>query len=188
MTANKAGSRVRVQEPPPGLGGDVSISGGPASAGEPTDSPPAMYESPIPLRKLRVRAAAVYCSDGRVGDQIDEFLHHILDTPLCDRLAIPGGPASMKFGSQFPEETKGVGEQFRFLVRSRSLQQVVLIAHAPCMFYRQRLQIPDSSQLARQEEDLREAARVVRSFAPLLVAAYTARIVKARVQFDSVSV
>ena len=159
-----------------------------ALAERPTDSAPPVYESTTPFRSLSVRAAAIYCSDGTVGDQIDEFLRHILDTPLCDRLAVPGGPASLSSSSELPEETRGVEEQLRFLVRVHHLRRVILIAHAPCAFYRQRLGVPDESQLPRQEEDLKEAARVVRSLASLLVDAYTARIVRARVRFHQVSV
>lgn len=33
-----------------------------------------VYQSPTPYDEARIHAAAVYCSDGRVGDQVDEFL------------------------------------------------------------------------------------------------------------------
>ena len=34
-----------------------------------------VYRSPIPYETARINAAAVYCSDGRIGDHMDEFLH-----------------------------------------------------------------------------------------------------------------
>jgi hypothetical protein len=37
-----------------------------------------IYESPTPYEAARIHAAAIYCSDGRVGEQIDEFLHQRL--------------------------------------------------------------------------------------------------------------
>ena len=42
----------------------------------------------------RIRAAALYCSDGRFGEQIDDFLHNGLKLPRCDRLVVPGGAAA----------------------------------------------------------------------------------------------
>ena len=41
----------------------------------------------------RIHAASIYCSDGRFGEQMDEFLHQGLGLPRYDRLAVPGGPA-----------------------------------------------------------------------------------------------
>ena len=40
-----------------------------------------VYESPTRYEQARIHAAAIYCSDGRVGEQIDEFLHHGLGLP-----------------------------------------------------------------------------------------------------------
>ena len=142
----------------------------------------------VPFRGLRVHAAAVYCSDGRVGEQIDEFLRHTLDTSLCDRLAVPGGPASLRVSSPVPYESRGLKEQLSFLVRAHSLRQVILIAHVPCAYYRRRLAVPDALQHDYQAEDLGEAAGVVKSLASLRVDAYVARVVKAKVQFHPVSV
>src|SRR3954471_2525665 len=41
----------------------------------------------------RIRALAMYCSDGRWGDAFDEFCHRSLMIPRYDRFAVPGGPA-----------------------------------------------------------------------------------------------
>lgn len=32
------------------------------------------YESPVRYEKARIHAAALYCSDGRVGEHFDDFL------------------------------------------------------------------------------------------------------------------
>ena len=53
------------------------------------------YESSIPFRSHRVHAAAVYCSDGRFGEQCDDFLQRGLALPNYDRLAVPGGAAGL---------------------------------------------------------------------------------------------
>jgi hypothetical protein len=146
------------------------------------------YESSIPFRSHRVPAAAVYCSDGRFGEQFDEFLHQILGPVLFDRLAVPGGPASLGLGSPVPEESRGIEAQLEFLVRAHDLEQVILIAHVPCAFYRERLQVPDDAQPDRQVADLREAARVVRALGSLRVDAWAARVVDERVQFHPMKV
>jgi len=52
-----------------------------------------VFISPTPFDENRVRAAAVYCSDGRFGEQMDEFLHAGLSLPRYDRVAVPGGAA-----------------------------------------------------------------------------------------------
>ena len=54
-----------------------------------------VYKSSAPFDESRIRAAAVYCSDGRFGEQFDDFLHNGLKLPRCDRLAVPGGAASL---------------------------------------------------------------------------------------------
>ena len=40
----------------------------------------------------RIRALAIYCSDGRWGRAFDEFCHESLLIPRYDRFAVPGGP------------------------------------------------------------------------------------------------
>src|SRR5688500_8186023 len=54
-----------------------------------------LYTSSIPFSANRVRAAAMYCSDGRFGEQVDQLLHDGLDLPCYDRLAVPGGAACL---------------------------------------------------------------------------------------------
>ena len=105
------------------------------------DAPAPVYESTTPFRMRRVHVAAVYCSDGRVGEQIDEFLGHLLGSSLCDRLAVPGGPASLRSRSRAPAESRGVKEQLGFLAKAHGLTRVILIAHVPCAFYRERLRV-----------------------------------------------
>ena len=49
-----------------------------------------VYKSSVRFDENRIRAAAIYCSDGRFGEQIDDFLHNGLKLPRCDRLVVPG--------------------------------------------------------------------------------------------------
>ncbi|MDB5354699.1 MAG: hypothetical protein JWN24_1152 [Phycisphaerales bacterium] len=52
-----------------------------------------VFTSSIPLNAQGFTTGAVFCSDGRFADQVDDFLHHGLALPGYDRLAVAGGPA-----------------------------------------------------------------------------------------------
>ena len=146
---------------------------------------PAVYESPTPYEQTRIHAAAIYCSDGRVGEQIDEFLHQGLGLPRYDRLAIPGGPACLSGSLVTFLEGRGVEDALRFLIRVHDLHRVVLIAHEGCAYYRERLGVPDSSALAEQGQDLQKAQRAVRNLHEgLAVDTFLARTQGARIRFE----
>lgn len=148
---------------------------------------PFVYESPTPYHEARIHAATLYCSDGRVGDQVDDFLHHGLGLPRYDRVACPGGPVSLAGHLVAMWEARGVEEQLRFLVRAHQLQQVVLIAHEACAYYRERLQIPEARLRPEQLTDLQKATWAVRRLEPsLVIRAFFARPVGPRVRFEDV--
>jgi hypothetical protein len=88
-----------------------------------------VFESSLHFDENRIRAAAIYCSDGRYGEQIDDFLHNGLQLPRCDRLVVPGGPAALAGHFLAFREEDGLTEQMRFLIRAHELQRFVLIAH-----------------------------------------------------------
>jgi hypothetical protein len=144
-----------------------------------------VYESPIPYEQARIHAAAIYCSDGRVGEQIDEFLHRGLGLPRYDRLALPGGPACLSGSLVTFLEGRAVEEALRFLIRVHDLHRVVLIAHEGCAYYRERLGVPDSSLLTEQRQDLEKAVRVTRRLHDgLAVDAFLARTQGTRIRFE----
>ena len=55
--------------------------------------PPCAFASQSPFDAKGFKAAAIYCSDGRFADQVNDFLHQGLGLAGYDRLAIAGGPA-----------------------------------------------------------------------------------------------
>lgn len=57
----------------------------------PPDENDIVFESTVRFDPERIRAAAVYCSDGPYGDQFDELMHQALALPRYDLLAVPGG-------------------------------------------------------------------------------------------------
>jgi hypothetical protein len=146
------------------------------------------YESSVRFDPHRIRAAAVYCSDGRFGDQFDDLLQNALNLPRYDRLAIPGGSACLARHFATYREDEGVFEQLRFLVDVHGLERVVLIAHENCAFYSERLKISALQLESQQRDDIRKAAERVRSLSKTLrVDAFFARKHRAdRIQFEHV--
>jgi hypothetical protein len=156
------------------------------NAATPAPSQPAFVSS-IAFDAERVGAAAVYCADGRYGDQMDEFLHLGLGFPRYDRVAVPGGAACLADHVQAMRERSALERQLRFLVEAHDLTRVVLIAHEDCGFYKTvRWRAP--SLESQQAADLARAAEKVREYARgLTVDAYIARRVGGRVRFDPIT-
>ncbi|HSB62363.1 MAG TPA: acyl carrier protein [Vicinamibacteria bacterium] len=145
------------------------------------------WASPISYEGERIHAAAVYCSDGRIGDHVDDFLHNGLGLPRYDRLACPGGPVALAGRLTSFWECHSVEEQLRFLLRVHDVRQVVLIAHQPCAYYLERLRVPAAALEPEQQRDLRHAAWAVQRADPALeVAGFLAWAEGGRVRFEKV--
>ena len=135
-----------------------------------------VFESSVPFGTNRIRAAAVYCSDGRFGEQFVDLLHNALQLPQYDRLAVPGGAACLARHFATYREDEGVFAQLRFLVDVHGLERVVLIAHEDCAFYSERLHVSSLQLETQQREDMNKAVRRVRSLSRTLsVNAFFAR-------------
>jgi hypothetical protein len=121
------------------------------------------FVSQLPYDDRRVGAAAVYCSDGRYGEQMDEFLHVGLGLPRYDRMALPGGAACLAGHLVKAYHDKvALERQIEFLVTAHSLTRVVLIAHQGCGFYKD-VWTDGRSVEEQQAEDLRLAAESIRA-------------------------
>ena len=136
-----------------------------------------IFTSSRPFEAERVHAAAIYCSDGRYGDQVDEFLHRHLALPNYDRLTVPGGPAWLGFRSSASISQYGlVRDQLDFLVQVHALRRVILIAHYGCAYYARRHVGDADSLIPVQIQDLRDAASTLTSwYTTLTVETYLAR-------------
>ncbi len=135
-----------------------------------------VFESSVRFDENRIRAAAVYCSDGRYGEHFDDFLHNSLKLPRYDRLAVPGGAACLASHFLAFREEEGVLEQLRFLVKVHGIERVVLVAHQDCAFYTEQLHVAPLQVETQQREDVQVAVRRIRLFASgLRVDAFFAR-------------
>jgi hypothetical protein len=144
-----------------------------------------VYRSSVPYLAERINAAAVYCSDGRIGSPIDEFLHQGLGLPRYDRVACPGGPAALAGRLLAFWESRGVTEQVRFLVRVHEVRQVILVSHQGCAYYSECLRIDPAAADAEARADLLVAAAAVQRIDPTLeVATFFAHIAEGAVSYE----
>jgi hypothetical protein len=147
------------------------------------------YESPVRYERARIHAAAMYCSDGRVGEHFDDFLQNGLALPRYDRVSLPGGPACLAGHPQAHLEEQGVVDEFKFLVEVHGLKRVVLIAHQGCAFYATRLDLKEPRLELVQRADLVRAAAFVHRVTGIdAIEGYFARLVEGRVRFERVDV
>ena len=146
------------------------------------------YVSNLPYHTQRMHAAAVYCSDGRVCEQYDDFLQNGLQLPRYDRVALPGGPACLAGYSQARIEEAGLLDELKFLVTAHGLEKVVLIQHEDCAFYGVSLEVPAESKERLQKADLVRAAYMVRRVldAELEILGFFARRTENGVAFEPV--
>jgi len=149
-------------------------------------STPPSFTSALPYEAARIYAAAVYCSDGRIGDHVDDFLHNGLGLPRYDRVACPGGPVALSGRFQAFWDARGVEEQLRFLAQVHDVKTVVLIAHANCAYYLRRLNIPPDRLDIEQRDDLQKATATVSRLMPSAkVLCYLAHIEGSQMRFDA---
>lgn len=147
------------------------------------------YKSSVTYDARRIHAAALYCSDGRIGEHFDDFLQNGLSLPRYDRLCLPGGPACLAGHQQAHLEEQGVLDEFKFLVEVHKLKRVVLIAHEGCAFYATRLGLKEPRLELVQKADLVRAAAFVHRVTGLdAIEAYYARLVDGCVSFETVPV
>src|SRR5437868_4251460 len=146
-----------------------------------------MFESRTPYQTERIRAAAIYCSDGRVGDHFDDFLQNGLKLPRYDRVALPGGPAALVEYPQTKLEHAAVIDELHFLVEVHEIERVVLIQHQNCAFYTRRLELRGFHVEKTQYDDLKKAADFVREVTSVgQVDCYFARQFDGRIRFEVV--
>ena len=147
--------------------------------------PQPLFSSHLPFEGARIGAAAVYCSDGRFGEQCDDFLYSGLGLPRYDRLAVPGGAACLAGHFAAYRDGDTLASQLEFLVLVHALRRVILIAHEGCAFYTERLRITPIDLVTRQHKDLFKAAERVRGLhRELVVEAYFARLDDDHVSFE----
>jgi hypothetical protein len=146
-----------------------------------------MFDSRTPYEPERIHAAAIYCSDGRLGEHFDDFIMQGLKLPRYDRVALPGGPAALADHPETRLAHQAVVEELTFLVEVHRLERIVLIQHQNCAFYTSRLGLSGFEVEVVQRNDLAEAAEFVRKTTGVAsVETYFARRFDAAVRFEKI--
>ncbi len=145
------------------------------------------FVSTIGFDADRIHAAAIYCSDGRFGEAFDDFIYRGLKLPKYDRVALPGGPATLAGYAQARVAEQGVLDELKFLVDAHKLERVVLIQHGGCAFYGNRLGVRIESAEQLQRADLVRAAYTIRhAIGTVGIDGYFARPDPGGITFDRV--
>lgn len=143
--------------------------------------------APHPFDPKHPNALAMYCSDGRFTEAVEALLRDLGHARL-DTLTIPGGPALLDMTSSGLGAVDVMREAASFLIRGHAIQQVVLLGHEGCGYYKARYtyESPESMR-RRQLSDLRQAAHWVRGeHEGLAVGCYFAMPEGAHVRFEEV--
>ena len=108
--------------------------------------------------KKHPQALAIYCSDGRFTDAVEELVHGLGHTRL-DVLTLPGGPALLDLGSASFSALEAMRTSASFLIRGHGIKTVTLIAHDGCGYYKERYRFESPEEIVKQQkDDLRTAA------------------------------
>lgn len=129
----------------------------------------------------------VHCSDGRFAGPCDRFAQRRFELSRYDRLVVPGGAAWLADPERLSCEAPASRSALEMLVELHRLRRVVMIAHADCAFYQNRLGIPPERCIWRQRADMLRVGRWLRERYPrLLTSGYYAAKKGRRVTFQRV--
>ena len=146
------------------------------------------YVSSVSYQSSGVRAAAVYCSDGRFEAQCADFLRNGLGIDRCDLIVIPGGPARLAGYEDPAFADDAVLEELAFLVEAHALERVILIQHDDCGFYQHMLGIKADELRPLQDADIARAAEAVQHATGLEhVECYCAVVTQDGITFEPIS-
>lgn len=119
-----------------------------------------------PWNRARPGALVVACSDGRLQENLDDFLKRSLQITHYDRLYAPGGAGALtRSGSDFIR-AGFYRRECLDLLRLHSIQSLILLFHGPaqdgpaeavCADYRRKFPASSPQDIRRQQEvDARE--------------------------------
>lgn len=140
-------------------------------------NPASGHRGPVGLVLTPPEAVVVHCSDYRFQAAIQTFLRTIT-THSYDLLAVPGGAHFAAAGYFLPKHHAVGKYHLKLLIELHHLKRCILIDHADCAFFKQRLAFffAEPSLKEKQLANLRKAHAVVQEWFPtLLVDAYFAQ-------------
>jgi hypothetical protein len=128
-----------------------------------------VYHARRPWDRQRPRILVVACADGRLQEEVDDFLLNHLHVSHYDRLYMPGGPGALAHSGGELARAAQYRRECRFLVRAHGVKRVILLFHGPapggpddsmCADYCRKLPGLSAEQIrAQQDADVVELVR-----------------------------
>jgi len=123
----------------------------------------------------RPHTLVIACSDGRLQEQTDEFLHRKLFLTQFDRFYIPGGGGALASSGRDFIRAQQLRRECAYLIQLHEVSRVILMFHGPaedgpadavCADYRRKLSWASPSLVAdRQRVDALELIEISREWA-----------------------
>ncbi|HYH95778.1 carbonic anhydrase [Hyalangium sp.] len=144
------------------------------------------FVSKVPYEPGHPHVLAIYCSDGRFTEAVEELSHH-LGHERIDTLTFPGGPGLLNRWSADYMESDMITRAANFLIQGHHIQEVLLLAHAGCGYYQNRHGALGAEFIAEQQlKDLEAAAEELRKAHPdLIVHKFFVRPKGTKITFES---
>jgi hypothetical protein len=143
------------------------------------------FVATTPYEPTHPKALAIYCSDGRFTDAVEDLGRHLGHARL-DTLTMPGGPGLLDTLHARLTDLEAITRSATFLIRGHAIEHAVLVAHAGCGYYRQRFGTQGADVIEGiQHAHLRLAGRALAgAHAGLDVHLFFARPSDGRVRFE----
>jgi hypothetical protein len=118
----------------------------------------------------RPAVLVIACSDGRMQEHTDDFLHNRLGISHYDRLFAPGGPGALAGTTDNFARSEALRRECAFLIRAHAIEDIYLIfhgpsedgpAHATCADYIRRQSFLTPNEIRAQQQ--KDAVELLRS-------------------------
>jgi hypothetical protein len=108
----------------------------------------------------RPHTLVVACSDGRLQEQTDDFLHRHLGLAQFDRFYVPGGGGALTSSGRDFVRSQELRKECAYLIQLHDVQRVILVFHGPsptgpaealCADYRRKLPFATPPYVAERQ-------------------------------------
>lgn len=123
----------------------------------------------------RPHTLVVACSDGRLQEQTDDFLHKHLGLAQFDRFYVPGGGGALTSSGRDFVRSQELRKECAYLISLHDVQRVILVFHGPsatgpvealCADYKRKLPFATPPYIAeRQRMDAVELIEIKSTWA-----------------------
>lgn len=142
----------------------------------------------VPYSSKHPDTLALYCSDGRFTQAVEELCANRLEAHRIDTVTIPGGPGLLDIGKLALSNRAVVVNALGFLIIGHDIKRVVLVAHEGCGYYRSRYPRKSPAELkAAQHADLVSARDYIQKEWYVDIYCYYAQPQNDRVQFINIA-